>query len=428
MNNRVLGFPIKADGMPDGKTATVVLGQADFVSGLANRGSTAGPNTLYRPINVFFDSARNWLWVTDGAAITGLQPRVLVYDLSVGITNGMDARYVVGQPDFFTVTAGTTNAKLSSPWGVYVTASGLAYIADGGRVVTLDVSAGMTNGQTFTHVLGQTDFTHNAANAGGSVGPNTFSGASGILVDEPAGLAFIAEYKNKRVSVYDISGGIIDGMNAKYFIGQPDGTSNSTLSGLAAVGKAEWMALNKTKNILYVGCQSLSRVEGFDLGALATGMSASHVFGQPANFIDTASNTSVPPNSIKYRLNQPQGIALDNDNGLLMVADQWNRVMFYKDSASTVTGIHNTMEQHIRPMEIYPNPAADKIFIKCPNPGLQKITIMDMTGRMVYSNTITSLNENGTGTVDNLNLSDGVYTVMAITKNAIFSQRLEVIR
>ena len=103
----------------------------------------------------------------------------------------------------------------------------------------------------------------------------------------------------------------------------------------------------------------------------------------------------------------------------------WKQIRTFYNSNYTTSGINNASSP-VLSMKIFPNPASDKIFIQCPNAELQKIVIIDMTGRIVYSNA--AMNVNGTRMIDVLSLSNGIYTVMAETKTAIFSQKFEIIR
>ncbi len=84
--------------------------------------------------------------------------RVMVFDVA-SITNGENAVNVLGQPDFTTGTAATSQTGLSSPRGVSVDGSNRLFVADttNNRVMVFDVAA-ITNGEAAINVLGQTDF------------------------------------------------------------------------------------------------------------------------------------------------------------------------------------------------------------------------------------------------------------------------------
>src|SRR5258705_174774 len=74
----------------NGQIATYVLGQPDFTSNTA----VAAASGMSLPGGVAYSTSTQQLFVADHCE------RVLVFDLSSGITNGMNARYVLGEPNF----------------------------------------------------------------------------------------------------------------------------------------------------------------------------------------------------------------------------------------------------------------------------------------------------------------------------------------
>lgn len=83
----------------NGADADGVLGQADFTSVLANRGGTAGANTLSnRLLGVGFDSFGG-VYVADSN-----NHRILYFVNGTSKSDGADADKVLGQPDFTTTT------------------------------------------------------------------------------------------------------------------------------------------------------------------------------------------------------------------------------------------------------------------------------------------------------------------------------------
>jgi hypothetical protein len=89
-NNRVLGFQLST--IATGAPAAIVLGQADFTSGAANRGGTPAADTLAGPRGIAIESGR--LVVADS-----LNHRLLIWQ-PVPDTNGAPASAVLGQADF----------------------------------------------------------------------------------------------------------------------------------------------------------------------------------------------------------------------------------------------------------------------------------------------------------------------------------------
>lgn len=110
------------------RSADVVLGQADFGSGQANRGrDRAAADTLHWPYGVFWDGAR--LWVAD----TGNR-RVLRFD-GLPQRPGQAADLVLGQPDFEQRdenAGGVTQATMRWPHAVAIWQGHLC-VADAGN-------------------------------------------------------------------------------------------------------------------------------------------------------------------------------------------------------------------------------------------------------------------------------------------------------
>lgn len=160
-NHRVLiwhRFPTRSNQLAD-----VVLGQADFASGLANRGrAQASANTL------------NWCYgvtIADGAlyvADTGNR-RVLKWK-HVPSRNGAPADLVLGEQDFVTrdENAGHAASAAGMRWPHAISvAQGRLFVTDAGnnRVMIWN-DMPMTNGAPCSFVVGQKDFAsvdHNMA-------------------------------------------------------------------------------------------------------------------------------------------------------------------------------------------------------------------------------------------------------------------------
>ncbi|PJF20211.1 MAG: hypothetical protein CUN56_17310, partial [Phototrophicales bacterium] len=91
------------------------------------------------------------LFVTDSDA-----SRVLAYNISGGITNGMNASYVLGQSDFTSTASGVTSSGLNNPKGaVYMAPYLFVTDSDASRVLAYNISGGITNGMNASYVLGQ---------------------------------------------------------------------------------------------------------------------------------------------------------------------------------------------------------------------------------------------------------------------------------
>lgn len=118
-NRRVTFRPISSLA-----TATLALGQDNLVSGSANKGGSAGQDTLNSSVDVALTS--NKVIVSDSG-----NRRVLVYDKS-SLAMGMNASAVLGQPDYLTTTAGSPPSKNDFPLGVATDGTKLV-VTDGGN-------------------------------------------------------------------------------------------------------------------------------------------------------------------------------------------------------------------------------------------------------------------------------------------------------
>ena len=147
-NSRVLEF---SPPFTNGLNASVVIGQSNFTS--ATPGTTQ--NTLNVPTDATFDPEGN-LYVDDTN-----NNRVLIFDPP--FSNGMNASLVIGQSDFTTATANLTQAGLKFPLSIVIDLSGALQVADSSnnRVTIFDPP--FSNGMNASVVLGQPDFTTGTA-------------------------------------------------------------------------------------------------------------------------------------------------------------------------------------------------------------------------------------------------------------------------
>ncbi|ETR65141.1 MAG: hypothetical protein OMM_14750, partial [Candidatus Magnetoglobus multicellularis str. Araruama] len=101
LNHRILRFSA-ADSLLNGSSAEAVFGQSNFTTGTANRGSGVAANTFNNPTSAYVDSFGR-LWVADST-----NHRVLRFDHASTKGDGADADAVLGQPNFTSATAGTS--------------------------------------------------------------------------------------------------------------------------------------------------------------------------------------------------------------------------------------------------------------------------------------------------------------------------------
>ena len=84
------------------------------------------------------------------------------------------------------------------------------------------------------------------------------------------------------------------------------------------------------------------------------------------------------------------------------------------------TGINDVAAQN--DMEVYPNPAADYINVVIPDNDVKTITIVDVTGRIVKEETVTSLQF----TMNTADLPSGIYFIIAKGNDTVFKSRVTI--
>jgi streptogramin lyase len=213
-SNRVLMYvPPFSNGM----NASLVLGQPNFTT----YNSVVTQNGLYgSPYSVFIDSSGN-AWVADQSA-----SRVLMY--VPPFSNGMNASLVLGQPNFTTAAAATTQNGLDGPTSVFVDSSGNAWVADLANSRVLMYVPPFSNGMNASLVLGQSSFT----TGGGATTQNGFLNPFCVFIDS-SGNAWVADKGNSRVLMF--APPFSNGMNASLVLGQSSfttGTIATTQNGL----------------------------------------------------------------------------------------------------------------------------------------------------------------------------------------------------
>jgi len=337
-NSRILVFDITE--ITNGENAINVLGQADFVS----QEVATTINGMRNPIDVFWDS--NNLYVAD----TG-NNRILVFDVTA-ITDGEDAQYVLGQPDFVTSASDATQTKLSSPSGLAVNSNKL-YVSDKSnhRVVLFDVRAngsddltlcgtttnGVANGMNASCVLGQEDFvsTEAVTDIDGLYEPD------GLAYNSSTNKLFVTDTINQRVMIFDVAE-VTNGEDAVNLAGQLSGgspfyTKNGANDGPVGTGFNDPtdVAIDTVNHRLFVTDSANNRVLVFNLdGSNAlVDRTADFVLGQPG----LNAKAAIPAITAGSMVD-PQGLAYDSVRDLLYVSDKGNNRIMVFDTSGIVNG------------------------------------------------------------------------------------------
>ena len=256
------------------------------------------------------------------------------------ISNGMDAAYVLGEPDFESVTFAGGAGDLIAPFDTsYDSVNKRLFVLDAipffgaNRILVYDLSSGVTNGMDASYVLGQSDFISTAS--------GTTAGLFGGMVynieyDSDNERLFVSDTANHRVLVYDLSGGITNGMDASYVLGQVDFTSGSEIFPVSTstIGYPSALAYDNNNEYLYVGNLGYASVQVFDLsGGISNNMNASYILGQEA-FGDTGANLDIDG------MQSPQFLEYDEANErLFLTSDFQARTLVYDMSGGVQTGM-----------------------------------------------------------------------------------------
>jgi len=140
----VLDYPFHS--FANGQAASVVIGQPDFYTTIANQGGMVGANTLYEPYAVRV--INNKLYIADGG-----NNRVLGFN-AIPAVNNASADFVIGQDSFTTDSLGYSNTQLNRPRGIasngsnfFISHAGFGRIHYWSSVPTSNVSAEVVTGK-----------------------------------------------------------------------------------------------------------------------------------------------------------------------------------------------------------------------------------------------------------------------------------------
>ena len=332
-NDRIQVFQLDNNDQIESQTASYSLGATDPNS---QGTDTVSQNSFYEaPYAMAYDSVNNRLFVED-------YYRVLVFNLSNGISNDMLASNILGEPNY-TATNDTASINTLEDPGYY--GGGLAFdptndrlfVSDYTRIMVFNVSpSSIQDGENASNVIGQTNFTNtNEACTQSEI-------YYGYYDEDPISLAFDDANQRlfvsdgdecSRVLVFNVSPSTLqangNGENASYVLGQANYTNTTFaatqngLDGPAAIG------YDPTNNTLFVGDYYGARIMLFDVSpsTLSSDENAYAVIGQP-DFTTLGSGLS--QTQLSYTYFGAGGIAIDPTNNQLFLPDQENeRVLTY---------------------------------------------------------------------------------------------------
>jgi sugar lactone lactonase YvrE len=311
-NHRILRFGVAA-AYQTGAAAEAVFGQADFVSGLANRGGAVAANTLNSPRSIFVDAAGR-LWVADSA-----NHRVLRFDNASSMASGSNADAVLGQAGFVTAATATSQSGMNTPVGVTTDPSGNLFVTDrtNNRILIFYGAAAKGNGANADRVLGQATFLTNVTGTSATA----LSGPWGVSVDG-GGRLWVGDANNNRVLRFDNVATIGNGGAASGVLGQSDFVSSAALPIGPGALSSPYYVTAAPDGTLWVGDYSYERYLGYKNAAgKANGGNADIVLGQ-ANFVTEGAGA---PSATG--INGANAVAVDKEGGLFATDFAYRRVL-----------------------------------------------------------------------------------------------------
>jgi len=284
-NVRVMVYDVAS--ITNGENAVNVLGQTLFTTTTASTTSSTFGGSTY---SLAYDSTNNRLFAGDPD-----NNRILVFDVA-SISDGEAAVNVLGQADFTSNASGTTQSTFNSPYGglSYDRSGTLLYVGDfnNRRVLVFNV-ASITNGQNAVNVLGQANFTSSTA-ATTQAGMNK---PVDVFYESAERYLYVADHLNNRVLVYDVAA-ISDGENAVNVLGQANFTSSTAATTQSGLSSPTAFGYDSSRGKLYVVDAANARIMSFGVatvsssGASSGGGSSNVVFCGSSSRITLISPTS----------------------------------------------------------------------------------------------------------------------------------------
>ncbi|HWP96394.1 MAG TPA: putative Ig domain-containing protein [Syntrophomonadaceae bacterium] len=290
-NHRVLVFQLDDNNSIVSDIAINVLGKPDLTTVSAMATPYTISNIGGMVFNLCLDEVNQRLFVAQGFA-NPLGGRITCYDVHPSrITNGANALFILGQPDFDSHVMACTRSGCVSPDDMdYDPINERVFVSDemNYRVLCYSVPANAgseINGSDALFVLGQADFTSkvDVCNQSG-LGMRP----TGIAYDPVNERLFVGDLDNNRMMCFKVpsnAGTEINGENALFVIGQPNFTTKTTGRARNRTNGVDDCTYDPVSNILMFSDSGNTRVLVFyvpdNAGIEFNGSNAMFVVGQP---------------------------------------------------------------------------------------------------------------------------------------------------
>ena len=239
------------------------------------------------------------------------------------LRSGMEARVVVGQPNFDTNGGSFSPNTWSDARSVSTDGKRLILANSGGSRLLIWNSIPTANFVSADIVLGQPNFTSTTINNGGQ-SARTLSGPNAAVSDGKR--LFVADSDNRRVLIYN-SIPTMNFASASVVVGQSDFASSSGIASQSTLVLATQLAVDGER--LFVADEGAHRVLIWNKIPTQNGTPADVVLGQTSF---TATSSGLAAN----KFNLPR--AVYSDGKKLFVADQNNHRILIWNSIPTVNG------------------------------------------------------------------------------------------
>jgi hypothetical protein len=240
-------------------------------------------------------------------------------------TDAQNANLVEGQPNFTSnTTSPVSKLLMNQPAGVFQAGNVLVVSDLANNRVLIYTPNPAVDGAPAVKVLGQTSWTGNLPNQGGSVGAKTLSSPKGVWTDGT--VLIVTDTGNNRVLIYnDIATLPTFNGSANLVVGQTTMTTNGYANGPTNLNGPQDAFYYDSR--LYISDNANNRVLVYLGLPIYDGTSADYVIGQ-TNFTINSPNQGLGVSGLT--LFGPDGIWCYN--GSLFVADaQNNRVLVYNN-------------------------------------------------------------------------------------------------
>lgn len=241
----------------------------------------------------------------------------------------MSASIVIGQSNFASNSSnqGNVNAHtLGYPWGITTDGKRLFVAdADNQRVLIYNTIP-TSNNAPADIVIGQTNFSNNSVNQGGSVAANTLFDP--VHLDTDGTRLFVADFDNNRILIYNRIP-TSNNASADIVIGQSIMTTNGVGISATQLRAPPSVDFDPISGKLAIADQNNHRILIYNRVPTTNGEPANVVLGQ-TDFISSAQPN--PPNASS--MNRPSDVQIID--GKLIVADtRNNRILIWNNIPST---------------------------------------------------------------------------------------------